>query len=158
MKKSHRDCKSPPWLVWVIRIYKRGNILYSYFINSISAVKRGPSRSRYKRILSVFPLKQHISWLVTDRELGRSTLMKFIFMLFCLLVILTLCKHWQKTWAWWPTKKPKIPKMWRLFKCDLNKTIAPEAGKEKDDKNDLLEEAFECWTIWFQTTPGCSIS
>ena len=55
-------------------------------------------------------------------------------------------------------KKPKIPKMWRLFKCDLNKTIAPEAGKEKDDKNDLLEEAFECWTIWFQTTPGCSIS
>jgi hypothetical protein len=40
----------------------------------------------------------------------------------------------------------------------LNKTIAPEAGKEKDDKNDLLDEALERQTIWFQTTPGCSIN
>ena len=43
-KSSNKaNCKSPLRLVWVMRTYKRGNILYSYFINSISAVKGGPS-------------------------------------------------------------------------------------------------------------------
>ena len=57
-------------LVWLMRTYKRGNVLYSHFINSISAVKRGPSRSRDKRILSVFPLKQH--QLTCDWSRARS--------------------------------------------------------------------------------------
>ena len=56
--------------LWVMRAYKRGNTRYSYFISSISAVKRGPSRSRDNRILSVFPLKQH--QLTCDWSRARS--------------------------------------------------------------------------------------
>ena len=60
--------------------------------------------------------------------------MKFIFMLFCLLVILTLCKHRQKTWASWPTKNLKYQKCEGYSNVIWTKPLLQKLEKKKTTK------------------------